>query len=305
MEYGLARLVIGSSKFVPLAEADYDRIRRCQRILREVLSVEQKFDLLIDNYLAFETHLLDLSAREMLRDGTDWAQLQDQRNQINGRVLNLLSACRLYIDHCKHHIGTVQFEASDLKATVVSLFSAEYDLSFGYRFMEALRNYVQHRGYPVHGVIYDGRRAVNDSGFVFRVSPYLDVTQLEEDGKFKAAVLTEVKGLGPPRIDLKSLAREYIGGLSKVHEAIRRQLRNVVSESDLTVRKMIDEYQNADPPEGSILGLAAVRREHSAYSDPIPLFEDLLDYRASFEKKNRVLTNLARRFVTGEATGVN
>lgn len=298
MEYGLVRLVIGSSKFVQITGTEYDHIARCRNILRETLSIEQKFDLLIDNYLEFETDLLDLAAREMVRGVRKWAQFQDQRNQINRRLVNLLSACRLYIDHGKHHISNIQL-ATDLRATVDSVLSTEYDSSLGYRFMEALRNYVQHRGYPVHGVEYDASRTADGSGVVFNVSPYLDLAQLEEDGKFKASVLKELKARGD-KIDIKPFAREYIAGLGKVHETIREQLQEVLGESDRHVRAVIETYRMAEPSDATIIGLAAVRRDQQIYSDPIPLFENLLDYRATFEAKNRGLKNLGKRFVSGE-----
>lgn len=297
MEHGLARLVIGSRKFVVLSQSEYDDIRLARNLLLQGLFIEQKFDLLIDDYLEFETELLEIGARQMIRGGGSWTEFQDQRNHMNRRVVNLLSAARLYLDHTLHHLGNIDSTNAGVKSSIESVISAQYDLSLGYRFMEALRNYVQHRGYPIHGVTYGASRT--DAGSIYVVTPYVEVPRLGEDGKFKASVLGELK-LMQEKIDIRPFVREYIEGLWKIHQAIRDQLQTVLDQSDQLVRATIERYRNEQPFEDSIVGLAAVTREGYTYGENVPLFEDLLDYRKSFVQKNRNLTNLARRYVSGQ-----
>ena len=101
MDYGLARLVFGSPKFIKLSKQEYEDIKDSRNILLESLFIEQKFDLLIDDYLEFETELLEIGARELVRGSGDWTEFQDQRNHMNRRVVNLLSAARCRIpDDC-------------------------------------------------------------------------------------------------------------------------------------------------------------------------------------------------------------
>jgi hypothetical protein len=107
MDYGLARLLLGSPKFVAITEDEYTDIRRRREILREALFIEEKFDLVVDNYLEFETDLLDSAAREMVRGVSSWTAFQGERNQMNRRIVNLLSSCRLYLDHTHHHLSNI------------------------------------------------------------------------------------------------------------------------------------------------------------------------------------------------------
>lgn len=296
MDYGLARLVLGSPKFVVLTQREYEDVKLSRDLLLEGLFIEQKFDLLIDDYLEFETELLEIGARELVRGARNWTQFQDQRNHMNRRVINMLSAARLYLDHTRHHLGNIDKTVSGVKSGIDVAMSAQYDQSLGYRFMEALRNYVQHRGYPIHGVTYGASRVAD--GIVYMVTPYVEATRLEEDGKFKASVLAELKSL-EEKIDIRPFMREYIEGLWKIHQTIRDQLQKVLGQSDQLVREAIERYRSELPVDDSIVGLAAVMRDGRTYGETIPLFEDLLDYRKSFEKKNRNLTNLARRYVSG------
>lgn len=297
MEYGLARLVFGSPKFIKLSKQEYEDIKDSRNILLESLFIEQKFDLLIDDYLEFETELLEIGARELVRGSGAWTEFQDQRNHMNRRVVNLLSAARLYLDHTRHHLGKIESTVPSVKKNIEAAISAQYDECLGYRFMEALRNYVQHRGFPIHGVTYGASRT--DHGTVYVVTPYIEWARLEEDGKFKATVLSELKSLGE-KIDIRPFVREYMERLWNVHQMIRDNLQPVLKQSDSLIRETIERYRNEPPVYDSIIGLAAVTRDGHIDGGAIPLFEDLLDYRKSFEKKNRSLTNLAKRYVSGE-----
>lgn len=297
MEHGLARIVLGSPKFVVLTQHEYEDVRRARDLLLEVLFIEQKFDLLVDDYLEFETEVLEIGARELVRGARGWTEFQDWRNHMNRRVVNLVSAARMYLDHTKHHLGKIERTVPGVKSSIEQAMSAQYDEALGYRFMEALRNYVQHRGYPIHGVTYGASRT--DQGTAYVVTPYVEWARLEEDGKFKATVLAELKILGE-RIDIRPFVREYMERLGKVHQMIRDQLQTVVGASDTLIREAIERYRKEPPTDDSIIGLAAVKRVGHTYSDSIPLFEDLLDYRKSFEKRTGKLTHLAKRYVSGE-----
>ena len=64
------------------------------------------------------------------------------------KIANLLSAARLYVDHAKQHVHRILALDPVTTFDVGATLSTQYDLRFGYRCMEALRNYVQHRGLP-------------------------------------------------------------------------------------------------------------------------------------------------------------
>jgi hypothetical protein len=267
MDYGLARLVFGSPIFVPITELEYFDIRQRREILLEALFIEEKFDLVVDNYLEFETDLLNSCAREMVRGVQNWATFQEERNQINRRVVNLLSACRLYLDHTRHHLGNIGDSATAITEIIKTSISAQYDGSLGYRVMDALRNYVQHRGYPIHSVTFNASWNDDRSKLIYAITPYLIIARLEEDGKFKSSVLEELKQQGD-KVDIKPMIREYIDGLGKIHNEIRRQLKCLVDESDKTIRDAIELYRKDYPTDDSVVGLAAVKRNDRTYSEP-------------------------------------
>jgi len=299
MGYGLSIVALFSRKFVVISEEEYLDIRRRREFLSEVLFIEEKFDLVVENYLEFETALLSYAARQMVRGVLNWPASRTERNQMNRRIINLLSSCRLYLDHTRHHLRIVGDSKNGISETIDAKISAQYDGSLGYRTMEALRNYVQHRGYPIHSVTYHARFLDEWKKLMYAVTPYLKIADLEEDPKFKGSVLKELKQCGE-QVDIKPMIREYVEGLGSIQNEVRAQMKPLVEESDKIIRDAIERFRKTDPADESVLGLAAVRRDGRTYTDIVPLFEDPLNYRKELESKNFNLNNLAKRYVTSE-----
>src|SRR5438874_20314 len=107
MKYKLAREVLGSSAFIELSEAEYLQIKSAQKNLLEALFMEEKLDVVIDNYLELETDLLSSAARHMVQRNQDYIWFQTERNLLSRRLVNLLSACRLYVDQTRHHLSNI------------------------------------------------------------------------------------------------------------------------------------------------------------------------------------------------------
>jgi hypothetical protein len=70
-------------------------------------------------------------------------------NTINKRIVNLMTSCRLYNDQTSHHFNELFGDKSIEAVALKKEKSRHFDANIEYRTMEALRNYVQHRGYPV------------------------------------------------------------------------------------------------------------------------------------------------------------
>lgn len=300
MKYGLARLVLGSPKFVEMTEEEYLRCYQSREKLLEALYLEEKFDVVVDNYLEFETDLLDSAARHMVRHYKNYSAFQMERNRINRRIINLLSACRLYIDHSAHHMSNIFGKNADETKTIKEEISRQYDASLGYRTMDALRNYVQHRGYPIHGAAYNSKWVENFDKLLFSLTPYIVLSDLQEDKKFKASVLEEMKSLGD-KIDVKILMRQYIERLGAIHGKARSILKSHVKEWENVVENAIRTYSDCEPKEDSDVGLAAViKNDKGTFVKSVPLFKDFIEYRRELEKRNSSLANLPKRYVTSE-----
>jgi hypothetical protein len=169
MRYGITTLVLGSPGLIEISNQDYENIKQARRILFEALYLEEKFDLLTENYIEYETDLLALSTRYMIFRDQNYSWFRREQNLISRRVINLLTACRMYLDQSEHHLHNI-YNGDSPKLTDLEVEkSFQYDGHLGYRVMEALRNYVQHRGSPIQTIIFDARVIDRDSRFKYQV----------------------------------------------------------------------------------------------------------------------------------------
>lgn len=304
MEYGLTRKVLGPKAFVPISKDEYESISQSHSGSLELLFLEEKYDLIVENYFEFETSLLEIVSRDMIRRDQSYHTFNLERGLVDRRIANLLMSTKVYVDHAKQHVHRILENIDEVACDADSILSKQYDTRFGYRCMEALRNHVQHRGFPAHLIRWEHKWIERENGKLMMnaISPYVQPERLREDGEFKKAVLKEMEEYGE-NIDLKELIRDYIEGLSIAHSEIRQCLRQCADDWDNTLKKSIQRYTVEDP-EKSNIGLCAVKKSESdEYSDWIHILPDILEQRKYFENKNKSLVNLSKRFITSEIVG--
>lgn len=171
--------------------------------------------------------------------------------------------------------------------------------------MEALRNYTQHRGFPIHTLSYNGER-VSDEGrnrVRLGVSIHVSRSELAEDPKFKKSVLSELESHADS-IDLKPLIRDYVADLATVHEWVKEVTATHIATWESRYRSAINRFSDAFPDEPSLKGLTAVAISDAQQAGEVHLFTDFVEYRSALAKKNSgaALKRLGTIYVSGEAT---
>ena len=162
-----------------------------------------------------------------------------------------MTSTRLYIDQIQQHVKVC---STDLVDDVKKSFSSEYDELFEYRFMEALRNYVQHRGLAVHLTQHPSKRIEDGekSYLEYQTKVYTDKSYLEGDKAFKKAIFNEI----PEKVELFYAARVYMESISNVHSFIRSNIKEIVDNSRRDIEKAISKYSQVS--NGNTIGLSAI-----------------------------------------------
>lgn len=302
MEYELTRLVTGTEGVVPISKEQYEEIASAKEKLLTMLFIEQKFDLVVEDFLELETELLSSSARFLMYGGTNFHWLQSEKSLINRRLVNLLSVCRAYIDYAQPNGSKLLVEESQQALEFDDTFSKHYDSNFGYRVMEAMRNYVQHRGFPIHAIEYSADRSKQSSrnGSRYQVAIYTKTIYLKDD-RFKAKVLKELDALGG-RVDVKPLVRDYVECLAQIHERLRAMLTDSLPTWEVQYMKAIEQFKTSFP-QAPLNGLVAVEIDGPNRRNEINLSSEFLEHRKLLEAKNQGFVNLGRRYVSGEVKG--
>lgn len=302
LTYELSRMVLGSSASLPITKQQFDMIEQAKRNLIEALYIEEKFTLILDNYLEFETDLLDYAARNMVRFIGDYAEFQVNRSQINRRIINLLTTCKSYLDQTPGHLMKIFGRRSE----VVKRFEAELvhqDQScVAYKIMSAIRNFAQHKGYPIGGVIYPNKWSGEgeDARLLFSVTPLIDLKEVLEDGKFDPVALKHLHGLGG-KVDARPVVRDYLSSIGAIHENVRASMRFYIAEWEALIFEAIESFKREFPGEESVVGLAALAKDKSTkgYRE-VPLFTGFIEYRKRLVAQTASLSNLSKRYVTSE-----
>lgn len=290
--------------YVEISKERFELLKLTRSYLFEALSIEDKLNLVLENYAEFEQEVFNRAVNNMLFSTDDWSLSIDEIHMVNRRIINLLTTCRLYIDQTFHNIHSIYGANSDQEKAIKEQTSQEYDSDRpGYRVMEAMRNYVQHRELPVRLLSNNMQRIENGSDvFIKRtVKLGIDINTLNEDKKFKRIVLTELQNLGES-VEFTPLMRQYLESIGRIHLKIRGLLSPDLAQWEEIIQHPITQYREAT---GYIEGLKAVSIDKSKITETISVFEDVIKRRKMLENKNKYLTHYSFHFISNEAPELN
>jgi hypothetical protein len=305
MLYGITQLVLGCRQFIELTPDQYAEAKSAKEGLIAALSIEEKLNLVLQNYMEFELELLVITTRDLLFQGHDWSSGMEDLHAINRRLANLLSACRLYIDQTKHEVSAVYGDDPGQLEQLELSFSSQYDAFIGYRAIVALRGHVQHRSLPIYCIANSSTRDEKAKRTLLRhtCTPSLSVRWIKEQGNFKQEVLEELE-TGDDLVDLKPLIREGVTCLLRVHKDLRQRMRNHVNAWEQVINSIQTRYRESFGDD--LTGLAVVMKDNSGQiQESAEIFKDLIDRRKYLEKKMDNVVDLRSNYVSGEVSGDN
>lgn len=297
MKYILTRMVAGGVPEIEISKEDFFAYKEAQEILSNCLWIEEKYEILISNYLDLEKEILGLTTSRMIRDDQDYSGFFDIRLMLNIRLVNLLTSARLYVDQIFGHVKKCVPYHKDTKNIVKSLLANEYDTNLDYRFMESLRNYVQHQGLAVHWTSMQSRWTSlgKDRLLEYSLEFAVEKELLDMEDGFKKAVLKEI----PNQVDLKIAIRRYIESLSKVHVCIRQLIDESVTQARQRIVDAHNQYKTIY--RNNFISLGAYQIGDEKIIDKVMLMLEWDNIRVELQKRNVELVNLHKRYATGKS----
>jgi hypothetical protein len=161
--------------------------------------------------------------------------------------------------------------------------------------MEALRNHSQHHALPVHSYSvrrwWDKDHAFSNHEF----EPNISVPELALNPDFKKSTMVEMQK-GPDILKLKPMLRNYVEGLSTVHQSFRDATQGSVLQQTSVIENNRQRFTSAYPNEPDIaIGTYQADEEGTKVGVEHELGKTLIDYLNFLQRKNRHLVNFARR----------
>lgn len=296
MTYILRKAVVHAVPEIEIAQEEFADLKSAREILAGAFAIEEKYEIAVSNFLALEKQLLEVAVTNAVRDTLSYGEFFETRSALNIRLVNLLTATKLYLDQLPQHVADCVPNSADVASTVKRRCADEYDKNFEYRFMEALRNHVQHRGIPIHFIRQDGHWTSFDEFGLMEFSVHIAAQKeiLESDGKFKKAVLAEMA----EEVDLLAAARKYVESLSSIHQFVR----DLISDSITAARALIESAHTrySEVFDGNLIGLSAIEVDEEGVRSSVPLLLEWDDVRLQLQNRNRQLVNMAKRYVTSK-----
>jgi hypothetical protein len=273
---------------------------RCQEVCAArrtcffALEIEEKCALLIDNYYEFECELLKLAQASAIWPHLEHSDSMLKRLSLDRRIVNLLTACRLYLDQTEHAISSLFGDSSTELASFRKLRKDLYGSHWGYRLMEAIRNHVQHAGLVAHGITHsmssvDGRLKNYTQQ---TVSPTTNAETLATNPDFKKSVLEELRRFKQP-IDLRPPLREYVSCLVRLHEHVREIMRARLEEDREVYEAAVKEFATVS---GKAVSFARLRvlNDDRTIKEERPLVTEFLGYHDLLRKRFSARSDLER-----------
>jgi hypothetical protein len=298
MKYLLHIPSLGNYPELELEFHEYQELKRSRNALLNILGAEEKYAIVLANYRNFENRCLKITNEFMTQIPSGYSDAFGTRLELNIATVNFLTSARLYFDRLTSHVRQCIGEESEVEETVDKWRSAEYDHNESFRFMEALRNYVQHRGLPIHLVRHKLARVPKEIDGYLEYSVYVAVRSkfLREDGKFKKSVLKELE----EETDLLFSIRRYMESISNIHHNMREFVTNNITVARQKIEEALKKY--ADLNNGKTLGLSMEVRKDEEQVENLPLLLDWDDVRIELQKRNRKLGSLSRSYVTSKSS---
>ncbi|HBD7189800.1 TPA: hypothetical protein KKW68_001683, partial [Legionella pneumophila] len=237
---------------ITISEEEFSILKETSDKIRLALSFERNFEYLIQNYLDYENTIAQKSIGQLVDNLQSIEEFNSHINDVNLKLLNLLSTTKAYIDKSPSILKKLTGEADSFKIQC----SLQYDTNFSYRFVDSLRNYAQHNNDPLSSLILGGEW-VERENLEYYTNPIIDTEVLRANKKFRKSVLPEYD----VKFHLSYCIRRYIECLSLIHKkmgdsfkadlnSLWDELNKIFSEKDFIPENEFiflyenDEYQS-------------------------------------------------------------
>lgn len=244
MKYCIGPGVIGEWPYLTISAQDFDRIRKARNGILTLVDIEEKFWMMAANYVEYEGDLLTVGLKFMAMHEVSTSTLHEARILVNRRLANLLTTARLYVDQVKHDITSNYGRTANITKRIDELIDTERRESLAFSIMEKVRDAMQHHSLLINKL--DLKRSWEDrptgSILCHGVVSELDLSRLLKDRRADRDLVAKAQkefGVYPP---CDRLLREYIQGLSRFHNEIRRSTAEDFARWQRVIIAFVQQY---------------------------------------------------------------
>lgn len=292
-QYFLKVAALGPHPKLGITQQEFEKITEARKVLTGALSIEEKYDLTLSNYIDLEKELLSLTAELMIKFNFDYDNLYNIRSLLNRKVANFILSGKIYTEQIVSTAAFCASDCSEAKAELKKFRSKKYDTNLDYKIMEALRNYIAHYGMVLHTLRLPSHWTKDSDGnkkeLEFNIDLFSEKKLLIADSEFKKEIIHEL----PEKFDLKKGARSYIGCISEIQATVRKITETRINSARLTIEDYLNQYSLINNGDSFAVGAYSPNEKK-----PIMLSLEWDNVRINLAKTNTSISNMFKRYAT-------
>lgn len=129
----IKQMILAQTVALKIDEPEFEKLKSSREVLLSAKAIEEKYDLLVSNFLELEKEILSQLAQKMIFVQDSYQHFYELNSILNRRVVNLLTSTKLYYDQIEKHVRTCMKDQKKFGTEAKSYFSDEYDAHFEYR----------------------------------------------------------------------------------------------------------------------------------------------------------------------------
>jgi hypothetical protein len=300
MPYVLCRMVLAQNPTVEITEDEYRAVGPARDVINQLISVEEKFDAVMENYVELEETVHNFGIRHLAFVPLHYEEMIAPLNVINRRVSNFLSSARLYRDSLAQHASNVLGRKHPAIEPLKHSLKDSTSQPIEYRIMEVVRNYAQHSALPIADISFDRHKDIDDqkrtTGFSNSVIPKIDTLEIAQGRDMPDDVRAALTAMGG-QVNAMPLIRQYVEHIGSIHERFRSTIKQIETQSEKTMRDLLARYAGVVPAEKLIAVAVGFQHPNRTISDAEYLVEHRLEYFKYLRVKHLTAVNISRRYV--------
>lgn len=287
MEYFLKSLY--SEKKID--ESYFSLLKNAYEICISGLLFEESIDLVLSNFIDFEKYLLNKSF-DSIHVNPDEKAISEIRIEINRYVSNILAIAYNYVQYGNSRIKSITSDnAFDNEKKNIK--NAEF------RFMEQLRNYTQHYGFPTHSIMIDNFWTNNPQEGGMQnctIKPFIKLSSITNNQNFmnfgsqsqktnrKSDIDKFKKYINSDKANLTLLIRNYIDMIWELHKSIRVIINEKLQDN---IKIFTDAIESMTPNNQSKLWCEIEIYKDGSSISKIPLAQRVIKEYNLLKKKHQ------------------
>lgn len=279
-----------------ISDEELSAFKKAKETLSYLYDLTENYRVVLESYKAVEQAKYGVELDHILYSQFGYINVTDVRVILQTPIVGYFASARYFLDSTDKILPKL-LQHKEKRA--FNKFRSEiYDNVKEYRFIEALRNYVQHREMPVHNVTYnhyvEDKNEIDTSDLAFTISLTADRKILKKDKKFKKAAL---KGI-PETVDIIYCIRFHMEGIWSLFNYLVQKHFHIGDGKRVIIEQVI---QDLGLIENEILEMSVLTKDDkNRISDSFPLTLHLDNSRRSALTKTGILSNLHKRYITGK-----